>query len=1580
MSDNWDTCLMPAGAEMRKVVVLDNLEVLDAAPKLAVIRITNPLNPREFVHEELSWEPSRTLAGYFPTGMAESVISVNGRIIPTDQYGMTYLDRTDNLVICPVPVGGGDGKSILRIVAMIAVVYFTAGMGEGAAWAMGVGDGFTATALGSALQVGVTMAGSMLVNALLPPSQSTANSQTSKTTSSYGIDGAKNTSVEGISVPVLYGEFRTGGNIVNMFVENDGDAQVLYMRMVISEGPINSITDIELNDQPMASFSTIGGNGSVGSIDIDCRLGSSDQSVMDWFADSIVPQSINTRLTTGWTSYTTGSIDKYRIDFSAPAGLSGVNAGDGSTYAVTVPLEIQQRVAGSGGAWLTMPAASDLLGSRQAVGVSYDGGSTFTWTWHEANSFGSGAPYASQGNGVTITDAWALNYLASNHSAQLQWVGGDDWGYNYTGSVPIYSQAFQISDNKRSAVRKSVMSAQLARAAYEIRVRRTTLDSTDATVSDAVYVTDINEIKLEQMALPNTALLSLRIRLFEQLTGLPKITCRALGVLIMVNRLPRPNFTLYGVADPAGRTWYYEYSNNPAWIVWDILTNTRYGGGIDSSRLDLVAFQAFADHCIAQGLTWNGPIDSQMNVWDACQLVSRVGHAQLIGVGTRFTVVIENAATPVMMFSVANMIEGTFKESWVPVTDRANEIEVTYFDQLDSYKQRTVKVYDPAALAAGRPPRNSAITLYGVVDHDIAFKEGLFQLNLNRYILQTVEFGAPMEAIACTVGDLIYVQHDMPQWGFAGRFNAGCTASAVNLDREVTLTAGVQYKLLVVHDALQRATGSVSSVAGTSVFLTGFNGLLPVKRLKFGTLDKQVAGIFSQGSGAYGVVLTDVTGITAGGTYSLWDTDVLEERDVVNSAATVTALTLQSPLTQAPAQFMHWMFGEVGKYKKPFRVKAISGSHEYRRDITAIEYNDSVYNLSGTPVPTPNYSSLTSAVQQVVIDGADEDLFAVGSIFRSHVTVHFHSPQESYARASVYATVNGGASQLLDANAFDRATIDCDDSDVVVFKVVPRDVLGISAPSAAATTLQYTVIGKLAPPKNIASATYAIEQFGIHLYWSAVPDLDLDYYEIRVDGANWGTATFLTTTQDLETLWKIQTAGTRTVRIAARDTSGNYSLVPFALSVAVAAPGAPASASYSIIGSEMVLTWAIPLSGFGVDRFEIRYGATWEGGTSVTTTKATTYRSKVDWLGGRTWWINAIDTAGNAGSPASLAVTINAPGLVTGTRSEVVDNNALLYWAAPAIGAGQLPIDRYEVRKGSTWAAGTVIGSNGNSTFTVVFEQASGTYTYWVASVDTAGNYGTAVGITATVNQPPDYLLRNDYNSPLTGTPLANVTRTVTNFYAEGSSYYGPVDTTQSWATHFSSNGWTSPSAQVAAGYPVYADPSVVSGVYEEVIDYGTAIPPTIVTATLSTAAVTGTVTPTCTLSWKLALGDAWTVLAVGTTTALLPSFRYVKVHYDFASTAGANLIQITALNVKLAIKTRNDSGMGTAAVGGTVVTFGYPFVEADTPVVQPGGSVPRIPVVNYSNVPNPTSFTVQIYSLAGVDVGGPFSWTAKGY
>lgn len=482
----------------------------------------------------------------------------------------------------------------------------------------------------------------------------------------------------------------------------------------------------------------------------------------------------------------------------------------------------------------------------------------------------------------------------------------------------------------------------------------------------------------------------------------------------------------------------------------------------------------------------------------------------------------------------------------------------------------------------------------------------------------------------------------------------------------------------------------------------------------------------------------------------------------------------------------------------------------------------------------------------------------------------------------------------------------------------------------------------------------------VPLYWKRT--------EVRV-GASWAVGTTIFNGLATAYNWNPTSPGTYTIWVKHFDTYGNEGAVA-TTTVNVVAPSM-GSFSTSFNGPELVLVWTGNEGAFNIAGYEIRVGASWDAGTPQRFVQASKYTELVKWGGARTYWIRAIDIKGNFSTPVSVVVTITSPGIVRNQRSEVIDNNALLYWDAPSVGT--LPIERYEVRKGSTWAGGSVVGSNGNSTFTAIFEQVAANITYWINAYDSAGNGGTPVSIAATISQPPDYVLRSNIDSAFAGTKG--------NFYLEGGKMYGPVSTSESWATHFSSRGWNSPQDQITAGYPLYIMPSLTSGYYEEIRNYGATLPATTITVTVNSTLIAGAVTMTPTISWSTD-GASWTAGTVGQYSVLAPAgFQYVKVRLDFSCTAGANLIELSALNIKLASKQKTDSGKATItnATTGVVVTFNQAFIDADTPIVQPEGTTPRIPVVDFTDSPNPTSFTVYLYDLAGVKVTGSFSWTARG-
>ena len=302
-----------------------------------------------------------------------------------------------------------------------------------------------------------------------------------------------------------------------------------------------------------------------------------------------------------------------------------------------------------------------------------------------------------------------------------------------------------------------------------------------------------------------------------------------------------------------------------------------------------------------------------------------------------------------------------------------------------------------------------------------------------------------------------------------------------------------------------------------------------------------------------------------------------------------------------------------------------------------------------------------------------------------------------------------------------------------------------------------------------------------------------------------------------------------------------------------------------------------------------------------------------------------------------------------------------------------LPIQTYEIRRGATWGTASVVGQKSGN-FTTITESAAGTNIYWVAGIDTAGNYGSPGSVTAQVNQPPDYVRQLNQNSTFSGSKTNIITD------ASGTTLAN-VNTTETWTTHFTSRGWSTPQDQINAGFIYFLTPSTTSASYVEQVDYGAVLNATKITATLTSTVITGSTTVTPTISIKKLSTDAWTDY-VGLSTIYATNFRYAQIAYDFSSSANDDLLQLNGLNIRFDSKLINDSGTGTASSGdsgGTVVSFNVPFTRITSITVTPATTSAVISTYNFTDVTNPTSFKVLLFNTSGARVNGNFGWSAKG-
>lgn len=281
-----------------------------------------------------------------------------------------------------------------------------------------------------------------------------------------------------------------------------------------------------------------------------------------------------------------------------------------------------------------------------------------------------------------------------------------------------------------------------------------------------------------------------------------------------------------------------------------MLTNTRYGAGKSVSSIDIRMFVDWAEFCDKNKFYFNGVIDSMTNIWDACQLVLRVGHARFVTIGNMTSVSIYRKSDPVMMFGSGNILEGSLKLEWQNLEDRANEFEIEFYDRENRNKQNTVRVVNEAAIARGEMQRISTTRMVGIDNQRQALFEAHFQKALNEALVMSGSFETTIEALACGVGDVVLLQHDMPEWGESGRIQPGSTRTKIKIDRPLSIpTNPSNFSLLIMHPAVKRGQATISSVVASSktVYLTGIATSIRAKRFKSGDKDLLILGMNASG-------------------------------------------------------------------------------------------------------------------------------------------------------------------------------------------------------------------------------------------------------------------------------------------------------------------------------------------------------------------------------------------------------------------------------------------------------------------------------------------------------------------------------------------------------------------------------------------------------------------------------------------------------------------------------------------------------------------------------------------------------------
>lgn len=417
-------------------------------------------------------------------------------------------------------------------------------------------------------------------------------------------------------------------------------------------------------------------------------------------------------------------------------------------------------------------------------------------------------------------------------------------------------QAYNITGKTTSTYERSVtVGRPSGTGLWSVRIIRITPDNGSATLKNRTRLARVTEIQDVKLEFPDVAYLGVEVDAATVNSGrVPTLSVLLDGIISAVPSNYDP------VAHTFTGLWNGQFKNawhdDPAWVLYDLLTNERYGLGtwITAADIDAGSFyeaSVYNNATVTTGgvpeprFTFNYPLDTRRNALELCQEIAGTFNARLVWTNGRFTVFQDRPASPVRLITTSNVVDGLFTYIGNPINEVLTAIHVSYNDPAQQYRLQKVTLDKDtttgtmatqlATAQAIHGYRDTNITAVGATSEATARRAGLWKLDTVLNQAETVKFRMFINGYDLSVWDIVSLYDETyagPQQ--AGRLLAGSTTTSLVLDRPVTIT-GAGNTVTVQNQSGAVETRTISETTGTlsTVTLTAALSAPPVEHSDF---------------------------------------------------------------------------------------------------------------------------------------------------------------------------------------------------------------------------------------------------------------------------------------------------------------------------------------------------------------------------------------------------------------------------------------------------------------------------------------------------------------------------------------------------------------------------------------------------------------------------------------------------------------------------------------------------------------------------------------------------------------------------
>ena len=597
----------------------------------------------------------------------------------------------------------------------------------------------------------------------------------------------------------------------------------------------------------------------------------------------------------------------------------------------------------------------------------------------------------------------------------------------------------------------------------QVRVERITADSTDAKLINAFSFHTATNIIFQQNSYPNTAHVALRLNA-EQFPRIPKRVYKLRGIKVQI-----PNNATVNSEDGSltyTGAWNGTFATNkawttdPAWILYDLLRNDRYGCSIPADDINKFTFKTVSEYCGTQSDDGDGGTEPMFSCnvnitqpHEAFKLINQLCSVMRVmpfySAGS-IAISQDAPADPMFLFNASNVTEDGFMYSGSSLKTRNTVINVNYFDMVT----QDIDVETVEADAATQAK-------YGIVTKSIN------------------AFATTSRGQARRLG----------KWFLFNEQNSGETCTF-----NTTIDAGVSVRcghIIEISDPVKagvRRGGRIKSANGLNITIDDFAN-------------------------------TDLPQISTNPTLSVMLPDnTLETKtidSITNNVVTVTSVFSQTPNANA-AYIIETPTLETTKW----RVISVRENDNATFTITALSHDSGKYDFveDGTPLPTRSITTLTEIKPSPTGLRAEEEIVEINNRAVTKIFLDWQNVTGASKYRVYYRYENGDFAQI-DTTSSNLEILNTKNGNYE-FKVFSYNAL--DQPSTNPTTLEFTAVGQTALPTDVQNLTLEpINDEQVRLRWSQTTDLDVKFggqVYVRHSPRTDGSGTFANSTDLIEAL------------------------------------------------------------------------------------------------------------------------------------------------------------------------------------------------------------------------------------------------------------------------------------------------------------------------------------------------------------------------------------------------------------------------------------------------------------------------------